>query len=414
MSQGLQLLASALAVRSQHAISRLNPELFIDDERAAYDFVMGHYRRYGELPNVETCRENGIHLIPATQPFDYYFDRCRVRAVRSRWTADHASFATAAGRGDVEAAYGPLERMLRTYRSFDSQQALISLQEAGQLVLNDYLEATNSPGLRGISWGWDFVDEITQGQCGGDLSVIAARPGMGKSWTMAFLAVAAWRAGRSVLFVTMEMTVLQMARRIYGMLAGVNPMVLRRGMADQWAEEMFHSALDIAREGAPFWFVAGDVSKSVTSVQNYALETTPDIVFVDAAYLLDPAEKKGKYSKHEILQDVMQSLKGIALSRNIPVTISVQYNREAKKNKSTGLENIAGSDAVGQLASAVLSISEGPQPYQRTRRKYKLEKVRDGDTGRLFLTNFLINPPTFDFLFECDDEGERLHGEEEI
>jgi replicative DNA helicase len=272
-------------------------------------------------------------------------------------------------------------------------------------VIGDYVEASQHTGLRGVTWGWEFVDELTLGQTPGDVSVIAARPGMGKSWTMAFLAVAAWQAGHSVLFVTMEMTVLQMARRIFGLLCGVNPTVMRRGMADQWTEPLFQNIVELAGAGAPFHFVSGDINKSVIDVENFALETAPDIVFIDAAYLLDPADKKGRYAKHEVLQEVLKGIKQIAMNRNIPVTISVQYNREAKKS-GTGLENISGSDYIGQLASNVLSISEGQPPYQRTRRRYKMVKVRDGEGGHEFDTNFLINPPNFDFIDEVREPGE--------
>jgi hypothetical protein len=399
MSQGLQLLSSLLSVRSRQAVSRLSADLFTEEELPKYQFIANYYQRYDDFPTLEVCAENGVHLSPAERPFDYYLDRVRKRQIASAWNPDHREFVRLVGERNVEDATLALERMLRSARLGDQGTSLISLQDAFTQVMEEYDRATDNPGLQGITFGWDYVDALTLGQTPGDVSVFVARPGMGKSQALCHLAVQAWRAGHSVLFVTMEMTVVQIARRILGLMAGINPRVLRQGMADQWTEQMIHDGIDLASgSSVPFHFVPGDLDRSVPQITNLCMETRPDIVFIDAAYLLSDGEKTSKYTKsHEVVGNVLKGIKQLALRRNIPVTISVQFNREAEKSGGKG-SNIAGSDDITKIASNIFGMTEGQEPHQKSRRTITPIKVREDSAGEPFEINFLHAPPNFEFI----------------
>jgi hypothetical protein len=163
--------------------------------------------------------------------------------------------------------------------------------------------------------------------------------------------------------------------------------------------------------GPQFHFVAGDLNKTVLDIDGLVAEFAPDIVIVDAAYLLDPGNVGGKfarYAKHEALQEVLKGLKDMALKRDIPVNISVQFNRDAKKGTGTsgiGLENIFGSDWIGQMASNVVGISHGEGQAAKTQRIYHVLKVRNGADGGKFSTNFLFEPFDMNFIMELADQA---------
>jgi replicative DNA helicase len=297
-------------------------------------------------------------------------------------------------------ALASLDRMRANTRHLDNQNDVISVYDAGEMLREDYLMTANFPGMRGITTGWDYLDELTSGISPGDVWAVVARPGVGKSYTMLKMALAAWQAGHSVAFVTMEMTVLQNARRMFAMEAGINPTHVRRGELDMHGEEMLFAALDSVTGRPPFYFMAGDLKKTVADIDNMVQEYSPDIIFIDAAYLLDP-ERPGRLSRHEHLQDILKNIKSLAMGRDRAVVISVQFNRQG--TNTGGLDHISGTDYIGQIASVVLSITPGPRSHPTTMRTYKIIKNRDDIGGREFATNYLFSPFNMDFRYELED-----------
>jgi hypothetical protein len=80
------------------------------------------------------------------------------------------------------------------------------------------------------------------------------------------------------------------------------------------------------------------------------------------------------------VEDIKQHL---AEGLNIPVVQSFQFNREASKKNmgEVGLENIAGSDAIGQLSSVVLGLFEDEGIETALQRKIRVLKGRNGEQG---------------------------------
>lgn len=405
MSQGIQLISSIIAARSHTAARRLRADLFTPEETPMFEFVNRFYRTYGALPSPEAVTENGFRTMIAPNPVDYYYDRVCNRNIGTAWQLEHPNLVRALSGANVPEGQAVLERMVRVGRRFDANNTVVSLEAAAEMVREDYEFAAGLMGaLRGITFGWDFLDTMTGGATPGDISAFVARPGMGKSWTMIYQALRAWQSGSSVLFMTMEMTVLQTMRRLIGMISGINSSDIRRGRLSHWGEELFYETIDDRLHGPPFHFVAGDLNKSVADVDNLVMEFSPDLVIVDAAYLLEPEpNKNARYAGHELLQNVLKGLKAIALRRDVPINISVQFNRDASKMKNGSLlENIGGSDWIGQIASNVVAIGAGEagSANERLVRRYEVIKARDAETGGKFETNFLFQPFNMDFLQE--------------
>lgn len=303
----------------------------------------------------------------------------------------------------MQAALEVLQRTVYTASRFESQRDVATLGETMQQVVDDYHEAHRNPGRQGVTLGWDYLDEITGGAEPGDVITFVARPGMGKSWSMIHCAREAWRAGNSVLFVTMEMTAPQIARRFLGLESSINPDFIRRGQLSQHAEEMVLQRATDVSTGAPFHLLSGGFEKSVPLVDAAVQEFSPDIVFIDASYLMTPAGPRGKRAQWELLTDVGKEVKEMAMNRRKPVVQSVQFNREAKRQKEVDLAHIGGSDAIGQISTIAIAIREGESPNEHTERRYKVMKNREGDVGE-FRTRFLFNPPNFSYIPPDTDE----------
>src|SRR4029453_5851452 len=95
--------------------------------------------------------------------------------------------------------------------------------------LRDDYEAHQFGRSTGVPFGYGFVDRLTGGMQGGDIVLIVGRPGIGKTYTLLNFASRAWKAGYSPMIVSMEMMQLQIARRIVGIITGLDPNQIKKG-----------------------------------------------------------------------------------------------------------------------------------------------------------------------------------------
>ncbi|WP_321337863.1 DnaB-like helicase C-terminal domain-containing protein [uncultured Cohaesibacter sp.] len=121
----------------------------------------------------------------------------------------------------------------------------LSQQEQAQQVLSservfaDFQEAHRNPDpLMGVTMGWEGLDALTSGAQDGEVVTWVARPNVGKSFTMARVAIQAQQQGKSVLFVTMEMSMLGMVRRMLGVATGINPDFIKRGEVSMFGRRL--------------------------------------------------------------------------------------------------------------------------------------------------------------------------------
>jgi len=252
-------------------------------------------------------------------------------------------------------------------------------------------------GPRGVTYGWQPLDELTQGALPGTVTTLVARPNMGKSYFLIRMANSALRAGHSVLMVNMDMPNLQTGRRAIGLLAGLNPDLIRRGRLSPWGQEIFHETVEAIGYGAPFHMVSGSFHKGVTDIDLLIGEFQPDVVFIDASYLLWPEKKDGRRARWENMAEVGEAVQKLALKWNRPIIQTVQFNRDTEDKTKAGLENIGGTDNIGQVSSVVLGLFPGEPPNETVRRVVKILKNRDQALGE-FQTNYLFNPPNFDWV----------------
>lgn len=401
-STGLALLRSLIDANARSEYRRLHPELFLESEQDAFSFIRNYYQRHGEFPSADVCAENGHTLPVATSPVAYYMERCVNRATYNAIADRQEALNAAMSSRDMETARQILHETMRSIGSIGANEDVVSMADLLDEVMVDYEHAHAHPGMQGITLGWPELDAVTGGVEGGDVVTFAARPGMGKSWLLTHIAREAWRAGHSVLFVSMEMTGKQIARRFLAMDAGVAADPIRTGQLSQWTRDMVYQRVEGVRNSTPFHVLTGSFDKSVPLVDAAIQEFTPAIVFIDASYLMDPASKNSNKKGFELLSDVAKEIKQMAMERDKGVVQTVQFNREAEKAKKRTTAHIGGTDAVGQITTIGVSIKEGPSSQETTRRTLDLFKNREGEGNFTLETEFLFNPPSFRSLRSLD------------
>jgi replicative DNA helicase len=200
-----------------------------------------------------------------------------------------------------------------------------------------------------------------------------------------------WTKGHRPLVVSMEMSPLPLIQRLTAMYAHTNIGQLKvGGYSSQTYQKFVGSMLELAGGKSGFYVVDGNLAASVDDIYTLALQLKCDQVYIDGAYLLKhPNSRLDRYTK---VAENVELIKQRTTDLEIPTIASYQFARTAKKSvkgfkgaaspsEEAGLEDIAFSDAIGQISSIVLGLFQEESVETLEKRKIRVMKGRSGEVG---------------------------------
>lgn len=263
---------------------------------------------------------------------------------------------------------------------------------------------------------WPQLNKVLKGGLApGELAVLAARPGMGKTALAGCLSVETARAGYPVLFISREVKDETVAARILAREARIDSRIFRQGIEHapnilpkvQRAQDQLDALplLIVEKSIAPM--TPREVRRIAKSMGGVGL------IVVDYLQLME-ADTKSNSREREVAE-MSRSFKQLALDCNCPVLLLSQLNRESDKlDKEPSLSNLRESGAIEQDADIVLflhtqkrMLSESTPPI-----KAVVAKGRSSGTGSMWLrfekpfTNFIEGTePGGMFAPKAEDNG---------
>ena len=395
---GRQALHALVREGRKEAVRLLKPAFFLEEERPAFEFLVDHYRRHGVLPTAEAFRRAGHELAETGDAFTYWLDRLRQRAIHNVKVGFDPRIAAAARAQRSDEVWSLFDEAAREMAAVNASFELETGQELLEGVADARIADSRSGGTPTIGTGWAALDEACGGIRRQDLFVWLARRNVGKTWLLVRTMIAALDAGRSVLFVSMEMAVDEIAERVLAWRAAMNPRDLQDGRFGEVAARRLRNLATAAKAGPNFWVVH---CRTTADVQGLVRELRPDLVLVDSSYVLQPM-RKGLRGRTEVQAAVHEELKvDVAVAEDVPVCVTLQVNRTGKGSRD-GDGIVSWSDAVEWLASIMVRarVEEGV-PDRRT---IDVVKNRRGPGGREFQIRWEFDPPCFDAI--ASDEAE--------
>ena len=250
--------------------------------------------------------------------------------------------------------------------------------------------------------GLDRIDsqDILRGGLGrGELGVIAANTGVGKSHFLVAMGCAAMKAGKNVIHYTFELSEHDTGKRYDSNLCNIpsNEIIERKKEVIDKYNSMELGKLIIKE------YPTG--SASVMTLRNHIEKLTlkgfkPSLVTVDYADVMK-SSKSYDSLRHE-LKLIYTELRNLAVELNIPIWTASQANKDSSKSDVVGLENLGESYGKAQVADVVLSISRKPMEKSTGSGRIFVAKNRAGRDGLLFP----INIDTAKSKFEILDDNE--------
>jgi len=213
--------------------------------------------------------------------------------------------------------------------------------------------------LTGQSTGIRDLDAITLGLHAGDLFIIAARPGVGK--TALGLSIARHVAvvdNAPVLFCSLEMPADTLMTRLFASSTGIDSRQLQRGLVsnDRWT----HLVRAASQIGEAPLFIDDLSSMTPMEIRSKArcIKSAHGLGLVIIDYL-QLMHMPGKHdSREQAVAEISRSLKGLAKELNVPVIALSQLNRkvEDRPNRRPQMGDLRESGAIEQDADVIAFI----------------------------------------------------------
>jgi len=243
----------------------------------------------------------------------------------------------------------------------------------------------NGGKLPGITTGLSALDEILGGFHDSDLTVVGARPAMGKTAFLGGLAEAAANAGKRPGVISAEQPAVQLALRRLSMVSSVAASRLRAGKVDDedWAALQAGIAKAIQRDMWIYDRSAVTLDELVSIARKWKHTHDIGILFIDYAQRI----RVPKADRITEVSEVARGMKNLARDLNIPVVSLAQVVKgvDQRVDKRPTAGDLANSDELTREADQILMLYRDEVYNHASPDKgiaeVLIEKNRHGPTG---------------------------------
>nr|WP_239094223.1 DnaB helicase C-terminal domain-containing protein [Bacillus sp. B15-48] len=211
--------------------------------------------------------------------------------------------------------------------------------------------------------GIQKLDEVTGGFQDGEVTILAARPSMGKTDVMLHFAKMAGWAGFLPLVFSLEMPEKLITSRLIASTGGINRAKMRdpKRMLTQKQKDNWAGVIgDLTETNIQIFDGAGQSIGEMRAKTRKLMHQFPDkklIVFIDYLTLIQSSQSYSGNS-HMQVTEISKSLKTMAKEYRCPVICLAQLNRsvESRANKRPMMSDIRESGSVEQDADVILFL----------------------------------------------------------
>lgn len=413
MSHGIKLLVSfcehETGFKEYLRLSPATDEFRGEHEQAVFAYVNQHVTKFGAVPKWQTVLDEGKKqgwdfTLPgpgsSPEPPAYYHEKVVERRVHNGLKDSLQQASTLLNGGDpLQALAFITERVQKLQLRHQANKIMNYAEDAAKMIKSELL-ALAMGYHNGLHFGWPYLDGMTGGLVGGDVVSIIGRPAQGKTFVLLQGAYHHWKQqGGIPLVISMEMKNTIVTQRLVAMDAKVSLTHLKTGQLDK--EKQFKPMMKVLSKNSgkqPFYIVDGALATTVTQASMLIQQLKPTSVWIDGAYLMGHENKK--LNRWEKVTDNAERIKSdLAEKFSIPAVISYQFNRAAtqKKHGPPGVEDIAYTDAIGQLSSLVLGMMQEDSVETMRKRTIQILKGRSGELGQFDIHWSFAHPDAMNF-----------------
>jgi len=232
-----------------------------------------------------------------------------------------------------------------------------------------------------IETPWDVINDLTQGGLGGgELGVIVAPAGIGKTWILCALGAGSMKKGHNIVHYTLELNEAYVGLRYDSAFTGIANQNLK-----YHKDEVKTKIEDIKGELVVKYFPTKTASVHTLSAHLQKLKTLGkkfDMVIVDYGDIL--RDTRGGSEVRHALGNIYEDLRGMAGEFEVPIWTASQANRSALDEEVIEAQKVAESYQKVMTADFVVSLSRKVEDKIANTGRFHVIKNRFGPDGLTF------------------------------
>ena len=360
-----RLISAVLEDKQMHVLLQANVEGLLRTHSDIWEFIRKYTEVNGTVPPkalvVEKFRDfSPVEGIGATK---HHLEELQAEYLETSLKQILVSAAT-----DVQDGKGVqvLESLITKTSELKKNTSVIrdidvtDLQSA--VAYYENVQKQQELGVLGIKTGLPGFDNyLPSGIMPGQLGVMLAYPGIGKSWLSLYFAVQAWKQGKSPMVISLEMSETEVRNRVFAIMGeGLwSHRKLSNGEIDIEDLKRWHSK---TLEGKPeFHIISNDTGGEITpSVLRGKIDQyRPDFVIVDYLQLMSPNQKSDNETVR--MKNLSRELKLMAIGEEVPIIAisSATPDDVTKLDTVPTLGQTAWSRQIAYDADWVLALGRG-------------------------------------------------------
>jgi len=281
-------------------------------------------------------------------------------------------------------------------------EEVVNLEDLKEKILDEYAVPQL---IETLPFGYDLLDKFTLGMPRGQLIIVAAAPGLGKTTFGLNVAI---RSQKPVLFFSIEMTKRELFERTLSIRSGIPHREIKaHRLKKEDIDRLYKTCIRNIYCDDSSQLTVGQVRARLSS---FCRKQKPGLVIVDYLQLMNDPAKKNESEALRIGR-ITYGLKAIAKDFDVPMILISQLNRDYSKrtDKRPKMSDLRESGAIEQAAYMIFLLHRDDYFDFESMRLTEEEivplelivaKNRGGGTG---LLDFELNLPTFTIV-EADED----------
>lgn len=285
-----------------------------------------------------------------------------------------------------------------------------SERNIGHIYFDDFLYRVNNFRENFVSTGWELIDRLTEGGlAAGELGIILAGPGIGKTTTACNLSCNGLRKGKTVLYYTLEIS-----SSMIGLKHDANLSDVPINDIKNEKEKVLQSIENIRNIGGKLIIKSYPTkTPTILNIRTHIQQVInqgyiPDLIIIDYADLLR-SEKKINEKRFE-LEDTYEKMRELAGELKCVLWSCSQVNRLNADEEIITMSGFAEAFAKGHVSDFVMSLSRNMRNETFGNSNSKgtvfIAKNRIGPAGGVFTANIDMSRAKIDIIdYESTQSG---------
>lgn len=269
-----------------------------------------------------------------------------------------------------------------------------------------------------IPFDIERLNQITKGGVKNKtLNIIMGTTNAGKSICLCSFASSYLRMGKNVLYITLEMSEEEIAKRIDANLLDINI-----DNMSAVSKTLYDDKIRALQNRINGKLIVKEYPTGGASVNNFRAllnelvlkkKFIPDIIIVDYLSICASSRfRKGFSNSYEYVGSVAEELRGLAKESDVPVWSAIQSNRDQQANTDPTLAGISESAKIGHVSDFLVAIISNEELEQLG--QYMFKQIKNRYNQKSKMTRFVVG---IDYtkmrLYDVEDGDEPIEETEE-